>query len=145
MQTTNQVSGRLCVEIERTSGSLPELVGTDSSLSGTVSVRLTIKAATSLPPSLSHMVFCQYMFWGDCDITTVQPLNRSTGSDSFTFEHSREIQVSVSEEFLEHCSEGALSIEVYGHRSSGVAFAWQVCCHCLKDLNLNFKLNPKPG
>ena len=127
MTTMNQVSGRLCVEIERTSGSLPELVGTDLSLSGTVSVRLTIKAATSLPPSLSHMVFCQYMFWGDCDITTVQPLNRNTGTDSFTFEHSREIQVSVSEEFLEHCSEGALSIEVYGHRTSGAAFAWQVC------------------
>ena len=35
-------------------------------------------------------------------------------------------QVSVSEEFLEHCSEGALSVEVYGHRSSGAAFAWQV-------------------
>ena len=84
MTTMNQVSGRLCVEIERTSGSLPELA-TDSNLSGTVSVRLTIKAATSLPPSLSHMVFCQYMFWGDCDITTVQPLNRSTGSESFTF------------------------------------------------------------
>ena len=110
------------------------MVGTDSSLSGTVSVRLTIKAATSLPPSLSHMVFCQYMFWGDCDITTVQPLNRNTGSDSFTFEHSREIQVSVSEEFLEHCSEGALSIEVYGHRSSGAAFAWQVCCSAFNTL-----------
>ena len=36
------------------------------------------------------------------------------------------VQVSVSEEFLEHCSEGALSVEVYGHRSSGAAFAWQV-------------------
>jgi kinesin family protein 13 len=28
--------------------------------------------------------------------------------------------VTVSEEFMEHCSEGALSIEVYGHRSAGL-------------------------
>ena len=44
------------------------------------------------------------MFWGDCDITTVQPLNKNTGSDSFTFEHSREIQVvkcEVNIEFLD--------------------------------------------
>ena len=28
---------------------------------------------------------------------------------------------SINEEFLEHCLEGALSIEVYGHRSAGFA------------------------
>lgn len=28
--------------------------------------------------------------------------------------------MTVSEEFMEHCSEGALSIEVYGHRSAGL-------------------------
>ena len=28
-------------------------------------------------------------------------------------------RVPITEEFIEHCSEGALSIEVWGHRSSG--------------------------
>ena len=33
-------------------------------------------------------------------------------SANFSFDHTREIVVSLNEEFLEHCSEGALSIEV---------------------------------
>lgn len=33
----------------------------------------------------------------------------------------------VTEEFIEHCVEGALSIEVWGHRSAGfVAGSWEV-------------------
>ena len=34
---------------------------------------MTIKNAAGLPPSLSHFVFCQYMFWGDTDLTVVPP------------------------------------------------------------------------
>ena len=34
----------------------------------------------------------------------------------FNFDHVQEFNVAVNEEFLEHCLEGALSIEVYGHR-----------------------------
>lgn len=33
----------------------------------------------------------------------------------------QEFTVSVTEEFMDHCSEGALSIEVWGHRSAGFA------------------------
>ena len=33
-------------------------------------------------------------------------------SANFSFDHTREIVVSLNEEFLEHCTEGALSIEV---------------------------------
>ena len=31
----------------------------------------------------------------------------------------QEFAVHVTDEFMEHCAEGALSIEVWGHRSSG--------------------------
>ena len=37
------------------------------------SLQVTIKNAAGLPPSLSHFVFCQYMFWGDTDLTVVPP------------------------------------------------------------------------
>ena len=99
------------------------------------SFQITIKSATGLPPSLSHFVFCQYMFWGDSDLTVVPPrVNLSSSGDLrdgdflggqndsavFQFNHTREVFVTVSEEFMEHCSEGALSIEVYGHRSAGL-------------------------
>jgi kinesin family protein 13 len=77
------------------------------------------------------------MFWGDSDLTVVPPsVNSSSAFGSsghadylmsghsevsvFHFDHSREFFVSVSEEFMEYCSEGALSIEVYGHRSAGL-------------------------
>ena len=33
----------------------------------------------------------------------------------------RQFVIPVTEEFMDHCSEGALSIEVYGHRSAGFA------------------------
>jgi len=74
------------------------------------------------------------MFWGDSDLTVVPPsatsstfgnpvTDFSTGHTElaiFHFEHSREFYVTVSEEFMEYCAEGALSIEVYGHRSAGL-------------------------
>ncbi len=76
------------------------------------------------------------MFWGDSDLTVVPPSVASTTPNSFGnvadfstgqnelavfhFEHSREVYVTVSEEFMEYCAEGALSIEVYGHRSAGL-------------------------
>ncbi|RWS23893.1 Kinesin-like protein KIF13A, partial [Leptotrombidium deliense] len=40
-------------------------------------------------------------------------------SSHLQFDHSNEFAVNVTEEFLEHCAEGALSIEVWGHRSAG--------------------------
>ena len=47
--------------------------------------------------------------------------DKEISSASFVFNHTREFVVPVTEEFIEHCGEGALSIEVYGHRSSGFA------------------------
>ena len=48
--------------------------------------------------------------------------------------------MTVSEEFMEHCTEGALSIEVWGHRSMGyepmAGPGWEIdpvsrnTCHC---------------
>ena len=39
----------------------------------------------------------------------------------FNFNHTRQFVVPITEEFTDYCSEGALSIEVYGHRSAGFA------------------------
>lgn len=41
----------------------------------------------------------------------------------------QEFNFYVTEEFIEHCTEGALSIEVWGHRSIGFATAvpgWEI-------------------
>lgn len=108
---------------------------------GQVALRIMIKSARGLPISLSNFVFCQYTFWGSSDAIVVplsNPANTSvtsrTSSDKKTittcsFNHSKEFVVNLSEEFLEHCAEGALSIEVWGHRSAGFSTTrpgWEV-------------------
>ena len=106
-----EVAGRLLVSIERTSGSLHSEAGGEAR----VGVRVAIRAASGLPPSLAQFVFCRYRFWGEEEAVTVSPHTQpgpGHTAASFTFDHEREIVVAASEELLEHCAEGALSVEV---------------------------------
>ncbi|XP_054266606.1 kinesin-like protein KIF13A isoform X4 [Macrosteles quadrilineatus] len=134
-----EVAGRLQVELMRIAGQFPqdhicESVSETSTDSGNiedepatdnqVTVRVKIKQATGLPLSLSHFVFCQYTFWSHGESIVVPPVvnpEQSIDKDSlsFQFEHTRDFTVPINEEFLEHCTEGALSVEVWGHRSAG--------------------------
>ncbi|MCL4123707.1 UNVERIFIED_CONTAM: hypothetical protein GTU68_014270 [Idotea baltica] len=152
-----EVAGRLQVEISRVRGQFPlerfadtlsESSGDSSSGGGrdpdedggggSITCKVCIKQATGLPPSLSHFVFCQYQFWGENESEVVAPVvnndypsnpNSNDDSITFKFEHVREYTISVSEDLIEHCSEGALSIEVWGHRSAGFGISrpgWEV-------------------
>ncbi|XP_059086221.1 kinesin-like protein KIF13A isoform X2 [Tigriopus californicus] len=139
------VSGRLHIQIERASGIFPddnfqtnEIYSTGSTPTTenneeppTMIVKVTIKNATGLPPSLSNYVFCMYNLWGE-DLTVV-PSHVSSNILDFhsstrknehdlhsvpcQFEHEQEFAIPICDEFIEHCYEGALSVEVYGHRS----------------------------
>ncbi|KAK2703262.1 hypothetical protein QYM36_018247 [Artemia franciscana] len=90
------------------------------------SVPVTVKEASGLPPSLSHFVFCQYCFW-DSPLIVVPPIETNRdywgyhrkAKDVIKFDHTREFELVITEDFLEHSAEGALSFEVWGHRSSG--------------------------
>lgn len=71
-------------------------------------------------------MFCHYHFWGDSEPIVVPPVvspelpaTPHPASMTFKFDHTKDISVPVTEEFIEHCAEGALSIEVWGHRSAG--------------------------
>lgn len=72
-----------------------------------------------------------YNLWGE-DPTLVPSLVHVNGVNSNTntrcngdelntfqchFDHEQEFAIPLCEEFIEHCHEGALSVEVYGHRS----------------------------
>ncbi|XP_031336617.1 kinesin-like protein KIF13B isoform X5 [Photinus pyralis] len=139
-----EVAGRLQVELSRVAGVLPQdrvcEAGSDNSCdssqdeeescSGTnVTCRVHIKQAAGLPLSLSNFVFCQYSFWNHPDPIVVAPtvpeLHQNVHqvgqkvSMSFKFDDIKDFTVPINEEFLEHCAEGALSIEVWGHRSAG--------------------------
>merc|ERR1719350_913290 len=129
-----EVVGRLVVELERIGAGLLlqdrlgqcESNSEDSRNSSqgdeeapSVTVRLAIKEVTGVSPAFSHFVCCEYVFWGDSEVTRVPPIldrPRPTDNRHIKFEHHREVSVTVTEELLEHLAEGALSIEVYGQQ-----------------------------
>ncbi|XP_011349120.1 kinesin-like protein KIF13B isoform X1 [Ooceraea biroi] len=152
-----EVAGRLQVEISRISGQFPQdricEAASESSADSTssepddysggsshITCRVTIKQATGLPLSLSHFVFCQYMFWGHPEPIVVPPMVNAELPNSncvagqrdsltFKFDHTKDFTVPITEEFMEHAAEGALSIEVWGHRSAGFSRSkpgWEV-------------------
>ncbi|KAF0312126.1 Kinesin-like protein KIF13A [Amphibalanus amphitrite] len=137
-----EVAGRLHVELERVAGCFQDRIADSTSnhsgdsgrseedlLQNTVTCRVTIKQATGLPPSLSHFVFCQYNFWGCSQTQVCPPIITQERSTQWTtvsgdrvivqFDHCRDFVIPICEEFIEHCAEGALSVEVWGHRSAG--------------------------
>lgn len=141
-----EVAGRLQVEIARISGQFPQDRMCESQSdtsndrddddydkeqeqSNQVTIRVSIKQASGLPLSLSNFVFCQYTFWGHQE-AVVPVVNAETPvlNSTFSFDHEQDYTVSVNEEFMEHCCEGALSIEVWGHRSAGFSRSkgWEV-------------------
>lgn len=126
-----EVAGRLQVEISRISGQFPqdricEAASESSTDSGSseyddysgsshITCRVTIKQASGLPLSLSHFVFCQYIFWGHPEPIVVPPCPSSEFSDTncvtgqkdslaFKFDHTKDFTVLINEEFMEHCS-----------------------------------------
>ncbi|XP_030636930.1 kinesin-like protein KIF13A isoform X2 [Chanos chanos] len=144
-----EVAGRLHVELTRVCGAVPERLagGDDSSenssesssyevmdthgeivhMAKKLTCRVRIKEATGLPLNLSNFVFCQYTFWEQAEPTVAPPMvspdtpSIQTPEAHFTvrFDHCRDYVVHVTEEFLEFISDGALAIEVWGHRCAG--------------------------
>ncbi len=79
-----------------------------------------------MPASLSHFVFCQYNILGHNEAVVVPPVMSNDDEDRrnqndvrIRFDHVKDFNVPLTEEFMDLCSEGALSIEVWGHRSVG--------------------------
>ncbi|KFP54287.1 Kinesin-like KIF13B, partial [Cathartes aura] len=131
-----EVSGRLHVEIVRVSGEIDDrLVGGEDSPDYSnendtqerkLVCRIKILQATGLPQHLSNFVFCKYTFWDQLEPVDVAPeLDPSLSSISkeprcmVVFDHCNEVSVNISEDFMEHLYDGALAIEVYGHKQSG--------------------------
>ncbi|XP_027197078.2 kinesin-like protein KIF13A isoform X2 [Dermatophagoides pteronyssinus] len=102
----------------------PETIGPNQ-----IKVRLQIKSASGLPSELSNFVFCQYTVCGLTDMIVLTPSDTtdfhrldfnssSQQQQQISFDHEREFIITLTEEFRELCTDGALSIEVWGHRIS---------------------------
>uniref|UniRef100_A0A452VAC4 Kinesin family member 13B n=1 Tax=Ursus maritimus TaxID=29073 RepID=A0A452VAC4_URSMA len=87
-------------------------------------LQVKILQATGLPQHLSHFVFCKYNFWDQQEPVIVAPEVDTSSSSPVSkepqcmvvFDHCNEFSVNITEDFIEHLSEGALAIEVYGHK-----------------------------
>ena len=85
-------------------------------------VQVTVVEASGLPVAYSHNLFCRYKFWGQEDSLIILPQLPPTRQEATTqdnihhFNHTHNFSVEVTEEFLEYVNEGALAVEVWGHR-----------------------------
>ncbi|CAL8291009.1 unnamed protein product [Merluccius merluccius] len=131
-----EVAGRLHVELMRVSGALPEQLSSPHVLSSST-LQVRIKEATGLPLNLSNFVFCQYTFWDQAEPMVAPPMVSPDAPASSThspdaqftvrFDHCKDHVVHVTDDFLEFISEGALAIEVWGHRCAGTGrLPWQL-------------------
>ncbi|XP_058406400.1 kinesin-like protein KIF13B isoform X3 [Diceros bicornis minor] len=128
-----EVAGRLHVEVIRISGDVGERIAggddpTEISLDketqeNKLVCMVKILQATGLPQHLSHFVFCKYNFWDQQEPVIVAPEVDTSSSPvskepqcMVVFDHCNEFSVNITEDFIEHLSEGALAIEVYGHK-----------------------------
>ncbi|XP_068198465.1 kinesin-like protein KIF13B isoform X2 [Antennarius striatus] len=131
-----EVAGRLHVEVWRgTEGSEEEdpsqSVAQQNVTDGDPQERrldcvVKILQASGLPRHLSNFVFCQYHFWGLEEPVFIAPEVEASSSPSTSrdpqctvvFDNAKELSVSVTEDFVEFSSEGAVAIEVYGHKQA---------------------------
>ncbi|XP_073321043.1 kinesin-like protein KIF13B isoform X2 [Pagrus major] len=130
-----EVTGRLHVEVVRVGGGLEDNMAggdeSDNNQDNEIQDRklvcmIKILQATGLPQYLSNFVFCQYAFWDQPEPIIVAPeVDPSSSSPStkdphcmVVFDSCKELAVSVSEDFIEYLTEGAVAIEVYGHRQA---------------------------
>ncbi|XP_062275832.1 kinesin-like protein KIF13B isoform X2 [Scomber scombrus] len=129
-----EVAGRLHVEVVRVGGGLEDnMAGGDEPDNSQDEIQdrklvcmIKILQATGLPQYLSNFVFCQYSFWDQTEPIIVAPeVDPSSSSPStkdphcmVVFDSCKELAVSVSEDFIEYLTEGAVAIEVFGHRQA---------------------------
>uniref|UniRef100_A0A8C9UPL4 Kinesin family member 13B n=1 Tax=Spermophilus dauricus TaxID=99837 RepID=A0A8C9UPL4_SPEDA len=132
-----EVAGRLHVEVMRISGAIGErIAGGDDATEGSFEKEaqesrlvcmVKILQATGLPQHLAHFVFCKYdcFFFREVQqepVIVVPEVDTSSSPVSkepqcmVVFDHCSEFSVNITEDFIEHLSEGALAIEVYGHK-----------------------------
>ena len=97
----------------------------DLRIGSQIAIQISVLEASGLPAAYSHNLFCQYKFWGQEDALIIPPLINASGVETrphdgiHQFHHTEMFQVDVTEEFLDYISNGALAVEVWGHRRSG--------------------------
>uniref|UniRef100_A0A087X6N6 Kinesin family member 13Bb n=1 Tax=Poecilia formosa TaxID=48698 RepID=A0A087X6N6_POEFO len=128
-----EVAGRLHVEVRRgtesseeSSAGRPDTQQNEELQERKLDCVVKILQATGLPRHLSNFVFCHYHFWGLEEPVFTAPEVGSSSSSSASkdpqctvvFDSTKELSVPASEDLLEFLADGAVAIEVYGHKQA---------------------------
>ena len=132
------IVGRLHFDIQRISGSFPQDRDADAFCDSdtesavqdeetkSIKYRLRIHEVSGISVSFSNDIYCSYSVWEECEAVTVRPIytgvslentNRNQTTSSTIFNHHNEFTTEITEDFMEHCLTGAISIELYGMRN----------------------------
>ena len=136
-----KIVGRLHFDIQRTAGSFPQdreadafcdseedgsSTAEDEENSRSIKYRLRLHEVSGIAVSFSNDIYCSYSVWEGSEPVIVRPvytgvspentsMNQTTSSTILL--HDNQITTDISEDFLEHCLTGAISIELYGMRT----------------------------
>uniref|UniRef100_A0A2K5ZTL5 Kinesin family member 13A n=1 Tax=Mandrillus leucophaeus TaxID=9568 RepID=A0A2K5ZTL5_MANLE len=123
-----EVAGRLHVEVMRVTGAVPErVVEDDSSENSSESGSLEVVDSSGEIIHRVKKLTCRVRGHFSSRVVKVEFCNsRYNGGQYFVFRNIDYV-VNVTEEFLEFISDGALAIEVWGHRCAGNGTSiWEV-------------------
>ena len=138
-----KIVGKLHFDIEKICGNFPkdrdadaysdeetEQSETEETKSKTIQYRVRVHEASGISPAYNNNVHCSYQAWECPQPTIVKSIYTGLHSNdvsqdmvpsSIIFNHDQEYQADISEDFMEHCLHGALSVEVYGLRNDAAA------------------------
>ena len=136
-----KIVGKIHFDIEKISGNFPKdrdadaydsdqekdsAEDDDRSRNRIIQYRVRIHEASGISPVYANDVYCSYHPWDSPEMVTIKSVytglslenvNKNQVTSSIIFNHSQEFQAEISEDFMEHCLSGAISIEVYGLRN----------------------------
>ena len=135
-----KIVGKLHFDIEKILGNFPKDRDADA-FSGdednegdpdqenehkSIQYRVRVHEASGISTAYSSDVYCSYTAWDQAETVTIKSVytglslenvNKDQVTSSIIFNHATEFTTELSEDFMEHCLNGAISIEVYGLRN----------------------------
>ena len=134
------IVGTLHFDIQRIAGNFPQdrdadafcdsdsdnAVEDEEAKSKSIKYRLRIHEVSGISVNFSNDIYCSYSVWEECEAVTVKPIytgvslentNKNQTTSSTIFNHDNEITTDITEDFMDHCVTGAISIELYGMRN----------------------------
>lgn len=107
---SGQLNGKLKIKLERKHLNYEDYEENENNRM--MKFKLNIVEALDLPRASNNSIYCQYHFW----VYTLPFIVRQHNDykSVIKFDYINEFSIEMTEEFMEYCLDGCLSIEIYG-------------------------------